>query len=160
MRHLPPASWIVRKVDVDLRGRIDIVCASFDRLELDNTRRVEAEHALTAVCRTLDRLADVAKHGRTPSHGSAGLTSKVHDAMQHAVANLKTLDESLFGRRYPFQTSERSKAEPLVGCLLAVIDAIRRVVAILRELDPGLDERLLDGLVTLQEPLRLQPIAL
>lgn len=159
MRHIPPASWIVRKVDGDLRRRIEIVCESFDRLEADNTRRQEAEHALTSLCRSLDRLAEMAKHGRVPSHPGASLTIKVRDALHHAVTNLHTLDESLFGRRYPFQTLERSKAEPLVGCLLAAIDALHRCVAVLRDLDPGLDERLLEGLVTLQQPLRQQPIA-
>ena len=113
---------------------------------------------MTALCRSLDRLADVAKHGKPGQH-STDMSSKIHEALGHAVANLNSLDDSLFGRRYPFQTLERSKAEPLIGALLVVIQALERAVVALRKLDPGLDERLLEGLVTLQEPLRKEPIA-
>ena len=155
MRHIAPIAWIVRKVDGDLRRRIDIACASYDTL----SDRSAAEPPMTALCRSLDRLADVAKHGRQAQH-SVDMTSKIHEALGHAVTNLNSLDDSLFGRRYPFQTLERSKAEPLIGALLIVIQALERVVVALRKLDPGLDERLLEGLVTLQEPLRKEPIAL
>src|SRR4051812_41184474 len=84
MRHIPPASWIVRKVDGDLRRRIEIVCESFDRLEPDNTRRPEADQALTSLCKSLERLAEMARHGRPPSHPGASLTIKVRDAVHHA----------------------------------------------------------------------------
>jgi hypothetical protein len=155
MRHVPALSWMVRKVDGDLRRRIDIVCASYDAL----TERSQVEPALTALCRALDRLAEVAKHGRTHQYPTSDQSAKVHEALHHAVTNLNSLDEALIGRRFPFQTLERSKAEPLVGALLVVIQVLERVVVVLRKLDPGLDERLLEGLVTLQEPLRKEPIA-
>jgi hypothetical protein len=159
MRHVPRADWIVRKVDGDLRRRIDIVCSSYEQLIPSDPRHASAEQALTSLCRSLERLADAAKHAHTKPHGGA-LTARVRDALQHAVTNLRTLDENLFGRRYPFQTLERSKAEPLVGALLTVIYSLDRVVKVLRETDRSIDERLLEGLVTLVEPLRPQPIAL
>lgn len=159
MRHVPAASWILRKVDGDLRRRIDIVCSSFDHMDASDPHRGAAEQALTALCRSLDRLAEAAKHGRQPGHAPHELTGRIHEALQHAVVSLKSLDEALFGRRYPFQTLERSKAEPLVGALLILIQALERAVVAMRRADPGLDERLLEGLVTLQEPLREQPIA-
>ena len=158
MRHVPPASWLLRKVDGDLRRRVEIVCSSFEQLAAADPKRAQAEAALTALCRGLERLADTAKHARNANHGG-DLPAKVREAMQHAIAGLTALDENLFGRRYPFQTHERSKAEPVIGALLAVIHAVGRTVEVLRQTDPSLDERLLDGLVTLQTPLRKEPIA-
>lgn len=153
MRHIAPIPWIVDKLDHDLRRRIELVCATFDRLG-----GAEAEPALNSLCRALDRIADLAKHARPPQHGG-DLTARIREALQNATANLRTVDDNLFGRRYPFQTHERSKAEPMIGALLSVINALQRAVAILRNADPGLDEQLLDGLVTLQTPLRAEPIA-
>jgi hypothetical protein len=158
MRHIPPASWLVRKIEGDLRRRIEIVCASFEQMAAGDAHRTQAESALTALCRGLERVAETAKHTRTPGHGG-DISSKVREALQHAIAGLNALDENLFGRRYPYQTHERSKAEPLVGALLAAIDALGRAVEVLRKTDPSLDEKLLDGLVTLQTPLRKEPIA-
>ena len=159
MRHVPPASWLLRKVEGDLRRRVEIVCDSFGHLNPTDAARTHAEAALTALCRGLDRIADTAKHARSNGHAGADIASKVREGLQHAIAALNALDENLFGRRYPFHTNERSKAEPLVGALLVVIDALSRAVEILRRADPALDERLLDGLVTLQTPLRPEPIA-
>src|SRR5690242_15212729 len=98
MRHIPSMAWILDKLDHDLRRRIDIVCSSFDRLAAS-----DAEPALTALCRSLDRMADLAKHGRPNQHGG-DLTARIREALQNATANLRTIDDSLFGRRYPFQT--------------------------------------------------------
>jgi hypothetical protein len=158
MRHIPPVEWIAGKVDGDLRRRIDIACASFERLSATDPRRSAAEQALNAVCRSLERVADVAKHTR-PATSGGDVAARVRDAVHHAVANLNTIDGTLFGRRYPVQTFERSKAEPLFGAILATINGLNRAVEILRETDSSLDERLLDGLVTLQTPLRSEPIA-
>lgn len=158
MRHIPPAEWIIAKVDTDLRRRIDVLCASFTALDPADAHRPAAEAELTALCRALDRLADVAKHARHPSH-PADITVKVKEAMNHAVSSLRAMDASLFGRRAPFHTAERSKSEPLVAALLVVITSVNRATEILRVADPGLDERLLEGLVTLSEPLRVEAIA-
>ena len=160
MRHIPPAEWITQKIDGDLRRRIEIACSSFERLAPGDARRAAVESALTSLCRSLERIADVAKHGRpATAHAAADVTGRLRDALQHAVTNAVTLDGNLFGRRYPMQTFERSKAEPLFGALLAAIDALRRAVAILRETDASLDERLLEGLVAIETPLRTDPMA-
>lgn len=160
MRHVPPIGWILSKLDVDLRRRIDIVCTSFNSLALSDPNRGAVETELASLCRGLDRLADSARHGRvTNHHGPTDISGKVRDALHHAVTNLRTVDENLFGRRNPYHSFERSKAESLVAALLVVITALGRVVTVLRTSDAALDERLLDGLVTLQQPLREQPIA-
>jgi hypothetical protein len=158
MRHIPSADWIIGKIDGDLRRRIDVLCTSFGNLEPADTQRAAAEAELSAVCRALDRLADIAKHARHSPH-PADVGTKVKEALNHAVSSLRAMDPNLFGRRAPFHTFERSKSEPLVAALLIVIAAVQRATDVLRVHDSRLDERLLEGLVTLREPLRSEPIA-
>ena len=160
MRHIPSVEWMLRKIDVDVRRRVDHLLGSF-RSPMDEARRAPIEDGFRLLVRALDRLAEVAKHSRTTqqSHDTA---QRVHAALQHTVENLRSLDADLIGRRFPFHTSERSKAEPLYGALLAVLDAVSRLVPLVRAVDPGLDERLLEGLVVLQNPVderMLRPIA-
>ena len=158
MRHIPSADWIIAKVDGDLRRRIDVLCASFGDLEPADSHRAAAEGELTQLCRALDRLAEVARHERHSPH-PADIVTKVKEALNHAVSSLRSMDPNMFGRRAPFHTFERSKSEPLVAALLVVIAAVQRAGDALRAHDARLDERLLEGLVTLREPLRTEAIA-
>ena len=43
--------------------------------------------------------------------------------------------------------------------MVAVMSHVRDLTALVRAIDPGLDERLLEGLVTLERPLRKEPFA-
>lgn len=113
MRHVPTLPWIVEKLDVDLRHRIEAVAPSLD------------ETSVRALCRALDRLADLGRHTRTNGHAPNDLTARVTWALEHAVANLRSIDANLFGRRFPMQTHERSKAEPLYAALLVVIEQVK-----------------------------------
>jgi hypothetical protein len=161
MRHVPSVDWLVWKVDVDLRARVDKVLSSYESAPPDAPQRVQMEAGLRALCRALDRLADVARHAR--ANGQNGdLRQRVFSSLNSAVSNLKTLDGSLVGRRFPFQTFERSKAEPLYGALLMALDYTQRLISHARAFDLKLDERLMAGLVTLQNPVddrMLKPIA-
>ena len=160
MRHIPSMEWITKKVDVDLRRRIEIAASAFETLVGSDPRRTAVEHDFTAVCRSLERLAEVARHSRVATpHVGSDVRTRVAESVNFAVAALQSVDGNLVGRRYPFQTLERSKAEPLVGALLVVMNSVNRLLTSLRPVDPGLDERLLDGLITVQEPLRPQAIA-
>jgi len=161
MRHVPSVDWLVWKVDVDLRARVDKLLSSFESAPADASQRAQMEADLRALCRALDRLADVARHTRTNGQGGE-LRQRVVSALNTAVSNLRTLDASLIGRRFPFQTFERSKAEPLYGALLMALDCMQRLISHARVVDLNLDERLLAGLVTLQNPVddrMLKPIA-
>jgi hypothetical protein len=160
MRHVPPVEWIVRKLDGDLRRRIDIASAVYAAMPIDDARHGKMESELRVLCRSVDRLSDAARYTRIiDSHLSSDLGGRISMAITHAVSNLNSLDPNLFGRRYPFQTFERSRAETVMAGLLVVICALTRVASLAREIDPSADERVLAGLVTLQQPLREQPIA-
>jgi hypothetical protein len=136
MRHVPPIEWIIDKLGGDLRRRIEVLAAA------KPDEAIDAE--LKALCRAIDRLADAAKHSRPPVQTPAELPAKLEFAINHAVSCLSSLDPSLFGRRYPFQTFERSKGETVYGGLLVVIDRVHRLTALVRSVDRSVDERLFE----------------
>src|SRR4029077_8926322 len=138
--------------------RIELLFGPYASLPAEDPRRGPLENELRALCRAIDRLADVARHSRN-NHPPHDLGDRIAWGLNQAVSCLNSLDPHLIGRRYPFQTAERSKAEPLYGALLVIIQHVGRVLTLVRDVDPGVDEHLLDGLVQLETPLRTQPIA-
>jgi hypothetical protein len=101
----------------------------------------------------VERFADMVRHNRT-GQSPQDLGNKISWALGQAIGALHSLDGTLFGRRYPFQTFERSKAEPLWGALLAIIDHVNRLTPLIRAIDPDIDMRLYENLVKLTEPMR------
>ena len=78
------------------------------------------------------------------------------------MAKLTAVDPTTFGHRYPFHLFERSPGEPMYGALAALIQTVEQLVPLIRAADPDVDERLLEGLVVLKDPVdsrMLQPIA-
>ena len=159
MRHVPRAHWMADKLDGDLRMRIEGACKAIESVPADDPRRRAADDIERALCRAIEHLADVAKHTRGQLHPPNDLSRHVSWSIQHAVASLRSADDDLIGRRFPFQTFERSKAEPLYGALLHVIDATHRLIDAARAIDPNSDGVLLEGLVRLTVPMRTDPIA-
>jgi hypothetical protein len=158
MRHIPSAEWMSWKLDVDVRRRVDKLLAPFAALPADDPRHAPAEAELRALCRAVERFADMVRHNRT-GQAPQELGNKISWAIGQAIGALHSLDGTLFGRRYPFQTFERSKAEPLWGALLAVIDHVNRLTPLIRAIDPDIDMRLYENLVKLTEPMRETPLA-
>ena len=158
MRHVPSIQWIIEKLERDVRRRIEILTAATEPLPASDPQRAPIEDALRSVCTALDRLADAARHSRSGNPPS-DLASRISWSMNNAISSLRTVDANAFGRRYPFHTSERSKAEYVYAALLLLLYRLERVVPLVREADRTVDERLLQGLVNLQEPMRLEPMA-
>lgn len=161
MRHIPSIDWIAQKLDNDVRRAFEIIVSPIVELPQDDVRRLSSEEELRAFCRAVDRLAEVARHTRN-GHPPTELAERVRFAINHAVANLRSVDPNTFGRRLPFQTLERSKGEPLYAALLVVLQHLEKVKALVRTIDRNVDERLLEGLVVLSNPVdarMLKPIA-
>lgn len=158
MRHIPPLPWMIQKLDGDLRRRIEILCAPVEMLFSDDGNRAAADRQLRAVCTALERLAEIARHARG-AHPPNELTRHVVWSVGQAVGALRTLDPDLIGRRFPFQTFERSKAEPLYAAFLQVIAAVDRLTDAIRAIDPEVDGRILEPLVQLSEPMREDAMA-
>jgi hypothetical protein len=159
LRHIPTASWMAQKLETDIRQRVEKLYASYAALPHDHAAHADLEHAFRTLCRDLDRVADVARRPRGQHHPPADLGHRIGWAISHAVANLNASDADTFGRRLPFQTFERSNAEPLYAAILSVIQRVQHLQELVRAIDPRIDEKLYDGLVVLQTPLRTDPIA-
>ena len=159
MRHIPSLRWIVEKLDHDIRRRIEKLLVPWSDVAASDPRHAAIESELRALCRSLDRVGDVARRGKN-GHGPNDLTHKVRWSLDHAIQNLNAADTETFGRRFPFHTAERSNAEPLWGAMLGVIQHVQNLVPLIRAIEPDIDERLYEGLVNLVEPLRREPIAL
>jgi hypothetical protein len=160
MRHVPSVSWIVDKIEGDLRRRIAKIWLPYSDLPPSDPAHQAIEAELRAFCRSIDRVADVAaRRHRGNAHPPNDLHSRIDWSISHAVASLTSADADLFGRRLPFQTFERSNAEPLWAALLAAIQHVHRLVELVRPIDPEIDERVNEGLVKLNEPMRREPIA-
>ena len=158
MRHVPTLEWIRQKLDHDVRHKLEKLLVPWSDLPASDQRHAAIDTELRAVCRALDRVADVAWRNHR-GHAPNELAGKVRWSLDHAVQNLAVADAETFGRRYPFHTFERSNAEPLWGSMLSVLDHLQRVVPLIREIEPQIDERIYEGLVNLVEPLRGEPMA-
>src|SRR5260221_901166 len=158
MRHIPSTEWMVRKLEGDVRKRIDLMLEVLTNLPGDDPRPVDLEAALRVLCRSIDRLAQAARHGRI-NHAPNEMGAHLHWSLEHAAANLRGVDGETFGRRAPFHLFERSKSEPLYGAFLVVLAAIDRALTLARTIDRALDERLYAHLVQLETPMRPEPIA-
>ena len=159
MRHVPSSVWMAQKLDTDLRRKIDALWLAYSRLAVDDPKHAALEKEFRILCRSLDRVADVARRTRGPQHPPAELGGRITWGLNHAITNLSSVDSETFGRRFPFQTFERSNAEPLWAAMLMAIEHVHRLIDIVREIDRGIDERMYEGLVTLQTPLETRPMA-
>lgn len=158
MRHIPSAEWMTWKLDVDVRRRVDKLLAPFVALPAGDPRHAPAEAELRALCRALERFADMVRHNRG-GQAPQELGNRISWMVGQAIGALHSLDGNLFGRRYPFQTFERSKAEAIWGALLAVIEHVNRLTPLIRAIDPDIDAGLYENLVRLTEPMRSTPMA-
>jgi hypothetical protein len=162
MRHIPPVAAIVQKLDGDLRRRIDRLWVPYHDLPASDPRHSAMEAEFRALCRSLDRVADCARHHHHPRghhHAPNDLGQRLGWMLSQAVTALTTSEAETFGKRFPFQTFERSNAEPLWAAVLAAIQHVQKLQELIREIDPEIDEKMYEGLVVLQEPLRRDPMA-
>jgi len=159
MRHVPPIAWIVQKLEGDVRQNVDKLWLPYSDLPGNDPRHPALEAEFRALCKSLDRVADIARRHRGHPHPPNDLGHRVHWSLSQTVTALNAADADTFGRRFPFQTFERSNAEPLWASVLSVLQHVRRLIELVREIDPQIDERIYEGLVQLKEPLRRDPIA-
>lgn len=159
MRHIPPLTWIVEKLDGDLRRRIGVLWGPYADLPASDPRHPALEAEFRSLCRALDHIAETARRSRGHGHPPNDLGTRIGWSLDQAVTNLTSGDTDLFGRRMPFHAFERSNAEPLCAAVLRAICHVQRLTDMIRDIEPDIDERMYEGLVTLREPLRREPMA-
>jgi hypothetical protein len=159
MRHIPPLAWAVQKLDHDLRHRIEKLWLPYADLAASDPRHPALEAEFRALCRAIDRITEITRRHRGNPHPPNDLGSRIGWTISQAVANLSAVDADTYGKRLPFQTLERSFNEPLWAAMLSVIQHVQKLVPLVREIEPEIDERLYEGLVQLVEPMRREPMA-
>ena len=153
MRHVPTAEWMARKVESDVRTRLEKLLSSYADLPPADPRHPALEAEFRGLCRALERLIDCAKPGTRHNGHSNDLAAKIEMLLSHAVTALHSLEPTAFGRRNPYHLFERSKSEIVYGVFLAVLTHVDRIITLVRTVDPAIDERLLEGLAVLQTPV-------
>jgi len=143
MRHVPPLDWMIRKLNTDLRTRINKLTASFSTLASADPHYATIEAALRALCTAIERVTACAGGRRTTEPGGVTLPARIEAAIAHAVAALHGLEATPFGHRAPYHVFERSKSEPVYGALLAAITHVDGLIPLVRSIDPEIDEKLL-----------------
>src|SRR2546430_2168318 len=102
MRHVPSVEWMLWKLDVDIRRRMEKLFAPLAALPNDDPRHAALEAEWRALCRSIDRFGDTVRHSRV-GQGPQELNHRIFWTLSQAVSALNSLDGNLFGRRYPFQ---------------------------------------------------------
>ena len=143
MRHVPPLDWMIRKIDADVRSRIAKLTANFASLPSSDPHYATIEAALRELCSSMERITATAGNRRSAEPAGMPLTARIDSAIAHAVAALRGLEGTPFGRRAPYHVFERSRSEPVYGALLGVIDHVARLVPLIRSIDRDIDEKLL-----------------
>lgn len=159
MRHIPTLAQIVQKLDGDLRRRIEKLWLPYSDLPASDPRHPAMEAEFRALCRAIDRVGAIARHHRGHPHPPNDLGSRMSWTISQTVASLNAADADTFGKRFPYHTFERSNSEPLWAAMLAVIGHVQKLVPMIREIEPDIDEQMYAGLVQLNEPMRRDPIA-
>jgi hypothetical protein len=160
MRHIPAQAAMVHKLDVDLRRRIEKLWLPYSDLRANDPRHPALEAEFRALCRAIDRVGAIARHFRGNPHPPNDLGGRISWTINQAVLHLNAADVETFGKRLPFQTLERSSSEPLWAAMLSVIQHVQKLVPLVREIEPDIDEQLYEGLVQLTDPpMRREPMA-
>jgi hypothetical protein len=114
---------------------------------------------LRVFCRALDRVADVAKRPCGQSYPASELGARIGWALNHAIGNLRSVDQETFANAFPSTPSSAQTASRSTPAMLSVVDALRRLQELVRAVDPSIDEALYCDLVRLGEPVGPEPIA-
>ncbi|HYO77460.1 MAG TPA: hypothetical protein VE010_13445 [Thermoanaerobaculia bacterium] len=159
MRHIPGIPWIVQKLDGDVRRNVEKLWRPYADLPASDPRHPALEAAFRSLCKSLDRVTDIARKHRGHPHPPNELGRRLHWAIGEAIAALNSTDTETFGKRLPFHTFERSNSEPRWAAVLSVLQHVQRALQLVRDIDPTIDEQMYEGLVQLNEPLRREPMA-
>lgn len=154
MRHVPPIDQIVRRLDASVRGRLEKLSIAYAALPRSHPDYQQVEAELRTVCRAIERVGEVARPTKGTSHPPNDPLQRIGWSLSQALSALGSIDANLFGRRYPFQTFERSKAEPVLAALLVVLSHIEdRLLPLVRRIDMDIDEQLSGGIEISEVPM-------
>jgi hypothetical protein len=137
MMHVPPLPDIVERVDVRLRTIASIVASSVESGRSSSpSDAAAADELLISVVRWLDRLADHNRHFRRSVNSPEGpVSARLQIAFDNAVGALRGLDEKQFRKRANLHSFDKSHAEGVFGCVLAIGDLVFRAAEVASTFD-------------------------
>src|SRR5689334_8575107 len=91
MRHIPALSWMVEKLDVDLRRRIEKLWLPYSDLPASDPRHPALEAEIRTLCRAIDRVGVIARHHRGNPHPPNDLGTRVTWTIDQAVGSLRAV---------------------------------------------------------------------
>ncbi len=160
MRHVPPLSELTSRLDVRLRFVFDTLYASAfrNRDDVDPETMARVEQLFESLVRWLDRLAEHSRLGRKApiSPHEASLQIRLQNSLENALAALRSFDERSFRRSSSFHSFDKSHAEPVFACMLALGDVSWRIGEEVARFDRTIHMRIYDKLLSippLPEPL-------
>ena len=158
MRHVPPLSELIERVDVRLRGIVDILYgAAFDtEHEKDAETLKEVEEQFERVIVWMDRLCDYARHSKRQPKRDGSLLGRLHHELDSAVVALRTLDEKNFRRGNSFHSFDKSDSESIYSTVLALVDVTWRIGELIARFDESVFMKVYDAILEVRPPAMIE----
>lgn len=151
MMHVPPLAEIVERVDTRLRTIAAIVASAVETGRATAPSDAAATNELlVSALRWLERLADHNRHFRRASVShDAPVSTRLQVAFDNAAGSLRGLDEKQFRRRSTLHSFDKSHAEGVFACVLAIGDILFRAADKAAPLDRDLYSKIYDRVLGL-----------
>src|SRR5204862_166558 len=95
MRHVPALSWIVPKLDSDLRRRIDLLWNACANVAPEHPLHNTIDHEFRGLCRSIERIGDVVRRARlNHHHPPAEIGARLRWTMNHTISMLSSVDSA------------------------------------------------------------------
>jgi hypothetical protein len=144
MRHLPSLGGLIRKVDEGFRRRADLYYQSaFGSAHEDRDLEHEIENKLRNFTRSLARFASTAGRSAGPQEQDH-LRVALETALNESVAALRSIDETRYGRRQPYNRFERSRWERIFSGYLEANCRLEELLPLVERLDADVRMKLME----------------
>lgn len=154
MRHVPPLSELIERVDVRVRKIVDTLYAAAFHVDHggDPATMKEIEVQFERVILWMDRLCDFARHSKRQPQRDGSLISRLHHELDSAVAALRSLDAATFRRSASYHSFDKSHAEPIYSTVLALGDITWRIGELIATFDPLVFMKVYDEILGVPPP--------
>ncbi|MEO8216032.1 MAG: hypothetical protein ABI718_03010 [Acidobacteriota bacterium] len=164
MRHVPPLSFVMDKIDNDYRRRALLLYdAVFERSGNQASEALDIIAAeFASLCRCIERIGELTRHGRLHHGPHETPRDRIQRAIEFAMDGLKGTDGENFGRRETIHSFDKSDGETIYAALLVVGFHLRQLTEKAAVFDPDIYADLMAHSVVQRHPVNeevLKPIA-
>ena len=147
MRHIPPSSWFLRRIDHHLRETIDLLYQSAFGTSHEN-RDLEhlIEEELRDVIHLIHDFAELAGGPRHSGEANRHLRVELEEAISAAIRSLEAVDAAEFGVRASHDSFEGSPWEALLATWLVIESRLETILEDVEKLDENVRSQLAERL--------------